>query len=253
MGSVLFGLKLWSSNVNLIKSAYELIKSNYFQYVELSPIPETSITPFQEMSIPYVIHQTPDKYGVNIADSIHYDRNYQNVKECINWANKLNAKFIIIHPGYGELNNAVKFLENFDDPRFLIENMPKIGLHNEKMIGYNPEELQTLMGKEFGFCLDFSHAIKAAVSLKLDYKHWIINLLTLNPELFHISDGLLTNELDEHLNIGMGHYNWNFLMQCINKTKTPLVTLETPRGADLLNSDIDNLKRLGEVQKHTNV
>ncbi len=249
MNSVLFGLKLWSSNTNLIKDIDKLIELHTFHFIELSPIPGTAISPFQQISVPYVIHITPEKFGVNIADNNKYELNNQIFRECLKWADKLNAKYIVIHPGWSDLNNSVKFLEKFDDTRFLIENMPKVGIIGEKMVGYDLNQLQSLMGKKFGFCLDLNHAIKAAISLEIDYKEWVIQLLRLNPKLFHISDGILTIESDEHLNIGTGQYDMNFLMQCIEKSSEKMVTLETPRENNSLMSDVRNLKRINQILK----
>src|SRR4030042_2992188 len=118
MQSILFGLKLWSSDTNLLEEASKLIESHTFNFIELSPIPGTTITPFLEKSVPYFIHISPDKYGINIADESKEVLNSRIFTECIKWADKLNAKYIIIHPGYGEFNNSVTFLEKFDDPRF---------------------------------------------------------------------------------------------------------------------------------------
>jgi deoxyribonuclease-4 len=67
--------------------------------------------------------------------------------------------------------------------------------------------------------------------------------------MFHISDGKLNNERDEHMNIGEGDYDFEFLMGCINEEKSKYMTLETPRlNQETLEEDIRNitiLKRCG--------
>ena len=90
-----------------------------------------------------------------------------------------------------------------------------------------------------------NHAIKAAVSLGRAYKEFIEEFLKSKPNMFHISDGKLDNEKDEHLHIGEGDYNFEFLMGCVKRNKSKDVTLETPRTK--LNSfeeDLKNLERL---------
>ena len=240
-----FGLKLWSTNSNLLNEAKELIENDIFQYIELTLIPNTEIIPFLEVGVPHIVHITTEKYGVNIADKEKKEFNLKIIDKCIEWADKLNAKYLILHPGFGLINNATEFLSDINDKKILIENMPKVGLNNEKMIGYTPEQIKELMGERFGLCLDLNHAIKAAVSLKKPYKEFIEEFLKLKPKMFHISDGKLNNEKDKHLNIGEGDYDFEFLMSCAKINNLTYITLETPRlNLESLEEDIRNINAL---------
>ena len=240
-----FGLKLWSTNQNTIQKAADLIKRDIFQYVELTPIPNTDITPFLPYEIPYVIHITTERHGFNIADKQKQDFNLKIIDDCVHWADQLDAKYLILHPGFGSIDDAMDFLDLIEDDRILIENMPKVGINDERMVGYTPEQIGRLMGSRFGICLDLNHAIKAAVSLKLNYKLFIKDFLKLNPLLFHISDGNLNYEKDEHLAIGEGKYDFNFLMKCINSNYSKYLTLETPReNLNSLAEDVNNIQML---------
>jgi len=243
-----FGLKLWSINPNLIKEAKKLIKNRIFDYIELMVIPDTQISPYQKVKVPYIIHITSERWGVNIADKKKDVFNLKAINKCIQWTDKLNAKYLILHPGFGEIEVARKFLERINDKRILIENMPKIGLNDEKMIGYTPEQIKKLIRDKFSFCLDLNHAIKSAISLKKDYKEYIKDFLKLSPKMFHISDGTLKNEKDEHLSIGRGEYDSAFLAGCIQKNNIQYITLETPKvNLRSLNEDIENLKKLKSI------
>lgn len=244
-----FGLKLWSTNYNLLDKAKELVKNDIFQYIELTPIPNTEITPFLEYDLPCIIHITTERHGLNIADKKKREFNLKTINNCIEWADKLDAKYLILHPGFGLMDDALEFLDSVNDKRILIENMPKVGLNDEPMIGYTAEQVKELMGGKFGFCLDFGHAAKAAVGLGEDYKEFIEELLKLKPDMFHISDGRLNTEKDEHLNIGEGEYDFKFLKKCIlkNEKGSRYVTLETPRkNLDSLGEDLKNLDKLKE-------
>ena len=244
MTKIKFGLKLWSNQKDLLKAAIDLIENKVFDYIELSVVPNTNIDPFKYDFL-YVIHTPHEKFGVNIGDPEKKEYNWNMINESIDWADKLNARNIILHAGYGSMNAAKRLLEEVDDNRVLIENMPKVGLNDEKMIGYTPEQIKKLLGKRFGLCLDLNHAIKAAVSLKKPYKEFIKEFLKLKPKMFHISDGKLNNEKDEHLNIGEGDYDFEFLMSCIKKAKSKYVTLETPRTElNSFNEDLKNLEKL---------
>ena len=240
-----FGLKLWSTDQDMIGKAKELIENDFFQYIELMPIPDTKIAPFLEYNLPYIIHITTERYGVNIADKEKKEFNIRTIDKCIEWADKLNAKYLILHPGFGQIDNTIEFLNRIDDKRILMENMPKVGINDDRMIGYTIEQIKKIINNNFGFCLDLNHAIKAAVSLKVDYKSFFKEFLKLNPIMFHVSDGDLNNEKDEHLSIGEGGYDFEFLMDCIKEAKSRYMTLETPRiKLNSFEEDLKNLKRL---------
>jgi deoxyribonuclease-4 len=239
-----FGLKLWSTNADVIDKASALVNNDIFQYIELTPIPNTEIAPFLKHDIPYVIHITTERHGLNIADKCKWDLNIQVIDECIAWADKLGAQYLVLHPGFGDIDNALEFLEIIEDDRILIENMPKIGLSDEQMVGYSPKQIESLMGSKFGFCLDLNHAAKAAVSLGLDYKDYILEFMELNPCYFHIADGRLDYEKDEHLAIGEGEYDFEFLTSLFY-FKNNMLTMETPRGnINSFSEDLTNVEKV---------
>ena len=245
MNNIKFGLKLWSINYNLIEEAEKLIKKDIFQYIELMVAPDTEISPFLKIEVPYIIHITSERWGLNIADKEKEDFNLRLISQNIKWADALGAEYLILHPGFGEIETAKKFLEKIKDKRILIENMPRVGMNNEKMLGFSPEQIKELTGDEFGFCLDLNHAIKAAISLKKDYKKYIKEFLKLKPAMFHISDGNLDREKDEHLNIGEGEYGFKFLINCVKESQSKYITMETPRNnLNSLEEDLENLKKL---------
>ena len=73
------------------------------------------------------------------------------------------------------------------------------------VIGYSPE----LIGdNNMGLCLDFGHAVKAAVSLGVDYKEYVKGFMRFEPRVFHVSDRTLSEERDEHRGIGWGRVGY---------------------------------------------
>jgi endonuclease IV len=124
--------------------------------------------------------------------------------------------------------------------------MPRVGINNEDMSGYNPDQVKELIGESGkGFCLDLHHAAKAAVSIKRDYKELIRDFLSLKPKLFHISDGDCKYEKDHHQDIGTGSFDFTFFKECIEKTESRMITLETPRKNHLsFDDDRENIRRL---------
>ena len=244
-----FGLKLWSINTDLIDQAVHLIDEKVFDYIELMMIPSSDIKPFL-IDIPYIIHIPHEKFGVNIGDSAAKKYTLQKINESIAWADQLNAKYLILHAGYGSMQHATDLLHGLSDSRLLIENMPKVGLGGETMIGHSPEQIEELIGdSDMGLCLDFGHAVKAAVSLGVDYKEYMKGFMGFKPKVFHISDGTLSEEKDEHMGIGEGEYDFIYLMECICECENiKQITFETPRvSLNSLNCDMDNLKYFKKV------
>jgi len=239
-----FGLKLWSTNIDLIDQAIQLIDEKTFDYIELFVVPETKMDLF-ELDVPYIIHIPHHKFGVNIGESSLKKFNLEKINESICWADKLNAEYLILHAGHGSMVSALNLLGEVTDNRLLIENMPKMGLNDEKMIGYSPEQIEEMISiNNAGLCLDFGHAIKAAVSLGVEYKEYMQGFMDFEPKVFHVSDGRLDEERDEHLSIGDGQYDFRYFMQCIEKSGSTIVTLETPRINKSLDEDIKNLNNL---------
>jgi len=242
-----WGLKMWSRNSNLLEEATDLIDSGIFQYIELMTIPNLSIEPFLNYDADYIVHVPHEEYGFDLGKK--QQSNYRILEESIGYANELNAKYIIIHPGSDSMNYALDFLNKINDDRIAIENMPKIGDFkglNLKMNGHSIPEMQKLINNKFGFCFDIAHAIKASMSLGIEYKSFLSDFIKLKPKMYHLSDGRFDNERDEHLNIGEGDFDFNYILKLINKQNIPTyITLETPRlNRNSLKEDIINLEHL---------
>ena len=241
---VQFGLKLWSTDAALLPGAVDLIREGAFHYLEIVPVPGTPMEPFAAAGLPSVIHAASEQHGVNIADPARKDLSRRLVDRCLAWADRLGSPQVILHPGFGDPAVAARFLARLGDRRIVIENMPKVGLFGEPMVGYDRTGLVPLLGACSGFCLDLNHAVKAAVSLRVDYRAFTRDLMGLSPVLFHISDGTLATERDEHLSIGDGEYDFTFLTRCIARRPGARVTLGTPRPSGTLRDDLANRGRL---------
>jgi len=243
-----FGLKLWSSNKSLLKEAKSLIADGIFQYVELMVLPGDNTLVFEEAKLPYILHIPHDEFGFNIGEKSSWEKSHKILQDNIELADKISAKYLILHPGFGKIQNAKDFLKNINDERIIIENMPVVGQRNENMIGYNLEQIKKLLNEKFGFCLDFEHATKAAMNLKKDPKKFIEKFVTLKTKVFHICDGIFQPGPDQHLNIGEGQYDFTFFLECIKNNNSQLVTLETPKeNYESLKQDLENLEKIKQL------
>jgi len=243
-----FGLKLWSINTDLIAQAVHLIDEKVFDYIELMVIPDSEIKPFL-IDVPYIIHIPHEKFGVNIGDPAAKEYSLRKINESIIWADQMNAKHLILHAGHGSMQHATDLLRGLSDSRLLIENVPKVGLGGEAMIGYSPAQIKELIGdSDMGLCLDFGHAVKAAVSLGVDYKEYVQRFMGLEPKVFHVSDGMLSGERDEHLGIGEGEYDFEYLLSFVCTSITKFITVETPRmDQNSLQEDVQNVEFLKKI------
>lgn len=232
MNKLKIGFKTWSTNLELFDQAETLFQNKKINYLEVYTVPGSSdqtIPLLKKLNIPIILHAPHISHNFNLADPAREESNLKIFEEVKRFAQELNLPRIIVHPGQGNLNQAFKCLEKFRYQNILIENIAKVGTNRKECLGYSPEGIKSFLEQGYGFCLDFSHAIKAACSLNRDYKHFIQEFLTLNPFMFHLCDGNSNFEIDEHLNLGEGNFDLKFLKNCIEESENKIVTLETPR------------------------
>lgn len=243
-----FGIKLWSINHELYEEAVDLIKRGKADYLELLYVPgaKDKLEFLKQNKIPVIIHAPTYHHRVCFSDN-NFEKNDKMFKETVKIADYLNAEKIIIHPGKGNGENFARFLRQHQDNRIIIENMPKVALDGALCTGYSPSQIRgfLLLGP-FSFCLDFSHAIKASLSLKLDYKEYLKKFMKIKALMFHISDGRLSIETDQHLSLGEGNFDLSFIKKLIKENeaathKSKNLTFEVPKGQGLKN-DIKNIE-----------
>lgn len=242
-----FGIKIWSTNESLIKKARSHFLKGDFDFIEISAIKGSFNEKVLSLieGVPAIIHC--DNEGVNLAKKEFHGKNILAIRESQKFADFLNAKLIIVHPGHeGEISSVNKVLDEINDERICIENLPgKTYDLKFRCMGSTCEELRQIHFRHF--CLDISHAIKSAITLSKEPYSLIKEMLKLKPEVLHVSDSRLDNEVDEHLNIGEGEYDFRKIFGLI-KGSNSLVTLETPKpDFSSLDCDIANINRLKTV------
>ncbi|MFQ5647613.1 MAG: TIM barrel protein [Candidatus Aenigmatarchaeota archaeon] len=248
------GLKLWSANTKLFENAVKLHENTILDFLELYIVPGSYLItkPFFGTlgKLPIIIHGPHFSHNFNMADSKLKSTNIAKIIETIQFADELNAKYIILHPGYdGNLETSINFLKEIGDKRVIIENLTKASLSDGECLGHSPEEITRLVRFANGLCLDLAHACKAAVSLKKNYKTFIKEFTKMEPKMFHISDGRLNTEKDEHLPLGQGNFDLAFFKKCIIENKSRMVTFETPRkNLNSFQEDMENIRYFEALQ-----
>ena len=249
-----FGLKLWSTNNNYIEEAIKLYKNSTYDYIELYVIPdsyENYIKVWQELNIPFIIHAPHFRDGLNLAEKNKFYKNMELAHEAQHFADKLNANWIIFHPGIdGNIKETASQLKYINDSRILIENKPYYALDNGLICnGTTPEEIEFLIKEvQIGFCLDIGHAICSANAHNIDSSHYIKNFISLKPTMYHLTDGDIQGIYDKHLHIGEGSFDMKFTLSFIQNGS--MLTIETLKSSmKNLNDfvgDIRNLKNIYE-------
>lgn len=238
------GLKLYSTNTDLINKASKLHEDGIFYYVELYVIPgsyEKKIDAWKNFNISYIIHAPHSFHGVNLAQEEKWQTNLQHFNETRRFADELDSDIIIVHGGNnGSFEETIREIRLLDDQRIVLENKPKVGLFDEECVGWSPSEFQMALetGAISGTVLDFVHATCAACSMQVETITLINEFLKFNPKLFHLSDGDTQSQKDMHLNFGKGNLNLKEFLASIPKGS--LLTLETPRDPAKGLTDFEN-------------
>lgn len=242
-----YGIKLWSINKNYFDKALELFKLGEIDFVEIYIVPDSfNLDELKILKeIPTVIHSPHFDHNFNI---FNLDKSKIELfkNQVIKTADFLNGQFIILHAGVGKSEEIFK--ENaakIYDKRILIENMPRVALDDRICFGYSLEQLKYIKKHGLDICLDFTHAIKSAVSQNLDYKKFINSLLNeLKPYYFHICGGEKNKEKDEHLNLFEGDFDLKWIKKIINnlaKDKEVQLVFEVPKDKNGLENYIKNI------------
>lgn len=210
------GLKVWSTNTGYTKPAAELFAKGVYEFIELYTVPgsfKETASRWQALNIPMRLH-APHELNIALRD-----KEAENMKLCAevnDFAKALKALSVVLHPGEGgDLKTAflqLPKLKQVLDAKILIENMPYISLSDEVCPGAYFEDIQKITEKcGVGFCFDICHATKAAVYLKRDVKKFVERFASLKPEVIHLSDGHTNTIYDEHLSIGRGQFDFEWI------------------------------------------
>jgi len=230
------GLKLGTLDIQFINEAKFYFKKGLFDYIELYVIPDTIKTTgekWKAAGIPIIIHAPHGSHNVNIANASFADYNIQVYEEVKQFADILCSPVIIVHSGHsGTLEEAIRQIKLINDQRICIENKPIKGLSGEVCIGNSPKDIETVLSFAglSGFVLDFGHAVCASRTLGLDPLIFIKKFISLNPRIFHLSDGNVFSEVDAHLNLGKGNFMISDFINLLPAYSN--LTLETPINKD---------------------
>lgn len=263
-----YGLKLWSINDNYVDSAMDLYDKGLCDYIELYAVPNSfnnTSSLWKNLNIPYIMHGPHFAHGVNFSLKEYEQNNIEIVKETIKYADFINAEKIIFHPGikgdYKETARQLKKMIDMKiiDSRVIIENKPlnvipsKTLKSTDTCVGYNPEQIKYIKDETgLDIVLDIGHATCAANALNLEYKEFLKSFLSIQPYMFHLSDGDIDGVMDKHLHIGSGTYDFEFIFSILPKNSK--ISVETEKNyINNLDDYIQDIYKLRNFEYESNL
>ncbi len=208
------GLKIWSINTEFyLPEARRLHDLGLYDYIELYTVPGNldRLQLWQELRIPFVIHNPHFAHGFNLAKRECEARNREIYEESARYADALHAERIIFHGGMdGTIEETARQLRALHEPRALLENKPYAALPNRMggqwCRGATLDEVRLVLSEVgCGLCLDFGHAICSANSQGIERYGFVGALNELHPVMYHLSDLRdIDSPCDSHLHLGTG-------------------------------------------------
>lgn len=214
---------------------YEMDKLRPFldsiDFVEVMAIEGNDYSFLKEINLPFVIHNQHHAFGVNPANPSKLLSNKSSLDFSIKLADKMDAKTIILHPGFYEDNNCSEdtffdLLKDYNDKRIILENL-NFNSHGFENQGYDYKSMKLLMDKtKKGMCLDFEHACLSAFRLNKDMIGFVKEIMALKPRHFHMSN-MTFNPMKNHLHFSDGELPLAKLKKMLSNND--LISIETDK------------------------
>jgi len=230
------GLKLWSTNKNYVEEAKRLFNKGVYDYIELYAVPNSYTEYFElweKTGIPFVVHAPHFREKMNLAKKENEELNLKLAKETLLFADSLNSEIVIFHPGIdGDINETIRQLRKIDDPRIVVENKPYYALDDGLICnGFSPGDISRIINEaKVGFCLDVGHSVCAANARKVNPMNYLDDFISLNPKMYHFTDGDYMGVYDKHAHLGEGTFN---ISELLDKVKDgSMITIETTKNSN---------------------
>ena len=205
------GFMIWSTNLNLVEQAETAYSEGNLDYVEIFYVPGSyagTAEAWKNGRFPKIIHAPHSMSGLNFARKDKREENARLVQQSLQFADTLGVESVIFHPGsHGNISETINQIIAFRDDRMIIENKPHDGLDGSICIGSTYDEMEKILEQtKLRFCLDFGHGTASAKFHGEDPVLFNLNLLKLNPAIYHLTDGDISSTLDSHFPYGSGSF-----------------------------------------------
>ncbi len=234
------GLKLYYDD----QPFFEKFK-DHVDFFEVEAFPRFHFDFLNDYDMPFVVHAPMWAQGVNLANPEREEVNVANMRHAQEVADRLDAKYIIVHPHLQEhagcnTDNTAKFIKALKDKRIIVENMPFLCSEYMGYL-YSAEKMKEFKKKhKINFCLDFAHASEAAEALHEEQISFLRRFVALKPVHYHLSDTKIKTLTDLHLHLREGDLQLNEIKKLI--PQKAFVTLEVKHHPDKAQQDLEFMR-----------
>ena len=214
------GLKIYPKDLDSIKSY-----SNLFSHIEVQALVDLSAKTLQDHGYNYHIHVPHQKFGFNPGQK--NELNEVILKHSLELADCVNAKDVIVHPGFGvnAKENMFDFFDDFFDKRMLLENCPLCKTCVSYLFSKPVEMKEFTKRYSCSFLLDIGHAICSASNLGLDVFKFLDDFNNLNPKGYHVYGNNIHSPLgEEHKHFNQVKTDYSYIKKL---NSAVFFTLET--------------------------
>ena len=213
-------------------------------FFEVQAIQSENYKFLKKFSKPIVIHAEHSGFGVNPADKTLKKKNLKSINYAIKIADSIDAKKIILHPGFIKNKNcseqnSIEFIKDLKDKRILIENVVP---HNNGLCLTPKQTKNFLKQTNKKFIFDLAHSILTSNYLKKDYEKTIKEFLKLKPKHFHISGQKLKSKKDNHNPLKKSDLDFKKILKLYPKNAE--ITLETNPSIKNTEEDIEFIRKI---------
>ncbi|MBN1800512.1 MAG: hypothetical protein JW891_03350 [Candidatus Lokiarchaeota archaeon] len=248
-----FGVKLSTNQFELLKEIYE--NRNIIDFLEVilpCDFSKHDLFRIKDLSLPYSIHLPHSKYGIDFGSIESQESNsalIEKINSNLKIFNQLKPLCYILHPESGDIDLSIQNIKKLKITPLAIENMPYKSIFGGFLLGFSAKTIskyfQVIPNLEF--CFDLNHAIKAGLSNhNMNYQKLFKSFVNLKkPILYHISNGNLDIEFDEHLPLIFGQYDLSKIKHfLLEQNSLVFLTFETPRTSEKgIMDDLNNIKQ----------
>lgn len=254
-----FGFKFFNDNFQkapkIVSECIKFVSAQQDMFIELMIVPgcdKDDLIKIKQLLGDIEVRIHAPYIGFDTGNKELAEQNKKILASAQKAADIFDSATIVAHGGCGHdrkyLEETARQFKNFNDKRVVIENIPYYGNSGELLHGNTAEEIAYIINESgCGFCLDFSHAICAALSLNLNIEKQLQSLYALKPSVYHMCDGDISKDKDMHLHFGTGNYPLKHFLQDYT-AENAYITMETGTGFELHNNlrigDYNYLKSL---------
>jgi len=221
-------------------------------FFELYITSNQDIKRFSGIKKQIIIHAAHQGHGVNLADPKMSTVSRKMLKLALKAADYFTSDKVIFHPGETSCPEhtfeiSTKVVRELNDTRMCVENMP-IAYKEENYLCRSKKEIETYMKEtNVGFCLDIAHCYEFAWKKDLNPTTTLKNLLTLNPNHFHLNNSHKNSCFqkgfgDGHNSIFKGDVEIKKVLSHLPADAN--ITLETPLDIQTQIKEIEFIKAL---------